>query len=651
MPLRKHTSSRLLKVQKGKDSGGNLPDPHLVGEEGAEGCPDELSKLPEDGIREDGRGGEDDSLTSPASLQGTSNWWVEDSPPSKVASKKRKAPNTKKGKDKKKRKTKERRGVEGDRRGSAEEATVTNTGTSTSSPSTTSMTSTETSDLKGLKNTGVKNKLDIANAAIAALGCVDNGGANDTITYGDNDSGEDMSMSDDDDLPMISLGSFNGQGKRLFKKTLKFSEAAAAAAAAAANSLSSTPTASKPTTDVSEDSDMATYKAALAALGYDGGVGTADIGVWDKTSSGDCDYGEDISLSDDYDRPLISSRSSKGQGKKHRKATNPKPTSIDSVHVSKLDKVGESLDDNELEKDLFDDVEQKLVLAEKREHGGVINEAARLQRPLRTVGESGEVGNATRKKMKSKDKSSSSVKKRRESSSRPTQQSAVSVERPASWTDEEIRLYELGMQKCKNNWGRIASEYVKSRTAHQVREYARRCIGLASPSKQQGGTVNEQQQAQLGESTIPPPVSTDIVLSLPAKNTSRDEWMLLEKLQDAINIRGGNSSALTASPDHIAQTSIVAEYSYGAANVSEDADEDDDISAFITCNKCCLVFDNMAKAIKHEKICTFIANDGIDSRPLHGRVFRDKNTLVHYMHRRYLRAEPSVDGDRIYYCP
>ncbi|KAL7438449.1 hypothetical protein ACHAXH_003629 [Discostella pseudostelligera] len=675
MPLQKHTSSRLLKVQKGKDSGGNSPHPHPAEEEGAEGSPDGLSNLPED---RRGGGREDDNLTSPALLQGTSNWWVEDSPPSEAAPKKRKAPNTKKGKDKKKRKNKERRGEEGDRRGSAEDATVTTTGTSTSSPFTTSMASTETSDLKGLKVTGVKNKVDIANAAIAALGCVDNGGASDNITYGDNDSGENMSMSDDDDLPMISLGSFNGQGKKLFKKTLKFSKAAAAATAAA-SSLSSTPTASKPTTDVSEDSDMATYKAALAALGYDGGAGTAYIGAWDKTSSGDYDYGEDISISDDDDRPLISLISSKGLGKKHRKATNSKPKSIDSVHVSKVDMIGETLDDNEMlvefEKDLFDDVEQKLVLAEKREHEGVINEAAeaaRLQRPLRTGGESGEVANATRQKMKSKDKSSSSAKKRRESSSRPTQQSAESVERPASWTDEEIRLYELGLKNCKNNWGRIASEYVKSRTAHQVREYARRCIGLVSPSKQQGGTVNEarpppqndkhreQQQSQLGKSTIPMPVSTDISLSLPAKNTPKDEWILIEKLQGAVNegngggivaIRGGNSTPLPASPGHNGHTSKVAESSYGAANVAEDADEDDDISAFITCNKCCLVFDNMAKANKHEKTCTFMAKDGIDSMPLHGRVFRDKNTLLQYMHRRYLWIEPSVDGERIYYCP
>ena len=125
-----------------------------------------------------------------------------------------------------------------------------------------------------------------------------------------------------------------------------------------------------------------------------------------------------------------------------------------------------------------------------------------------------------------------------------------------------------------------------------------------------------------------------------------------------VAIRGGKSSttAFSLYPDQSAHSSNDAEVSYGGtATVSNDLDDDDDddnddIKAFATCNKCCLVFDSMNKANKHEMECTFTGNEyGIDTRPVHGRVFHDKNTLLQYMHHRFVQVNPLAGrDDKIY---
>jgi len=46
--------------------------------------------------------------------------------------------------------------------------------------------------------------------------------------------------------------------------------------------------------------------------------------------------------------------------------------------------------------------------------------------------------------------------------------------RDRPWTDEEKSLYSKGVhEEGLNNWGRIASDFVTTRTPHQIREYAR----------------------------------------------------------------------------------------------------------------------------------------------------------------------------------
>jgi len=54
------------------------------------------------------------------------------------------------------------------------------------------------------------------------------------------------------------------------------------------------------------------------------------------------------------------------------------------------------------------------------------------------------------------------------------------------WTEEEKRLYLQGVEQCgQNNWGKIASDYVTTRTPHQIREYARSLLGQGSNQTKQ----------------------------------------------------------------------------------------------------------------------------------------------------------------------
>jgi hypothetical protein len=661
MPLQKHTSSRLLKVQKGKDKEGetvNSSEP--LATEVVGGSPEGTSKLPVDSshVEERRENGEVDSQTSIPSLLGLGNRQMEDSLPSEADSvlpllKKRKSSNAKKGKDKKPSKNKKRREVEGI--GKALEmmrklpsSQVLKTKRSVASSLSTSSTASEdTSDSEGLHDTEVENEGDNDDDDDD-----DEVGADDTISYSDN-YGDDVSMLDDDEDPTIY--ETKGHDKKR---------------CAAHRFPPSTSTAPKQTSDDREENNNATYKAALAALGCGG-----DGGDWKKLSFEDLD--KDLSPSDINVPPssTIGEQPSIYQGKKRHKVMNSKLTGIDSVDTSEGHSIREALDDDEmvdrLEKDLFDHIAQMINVQEQwskmkvdeRENG--VDEAAKVVRRQRPSGIHGESGDCdkSKRKTKQKDKYNPRAEKRRESSREPTH--PISVARPVPWTDEEKRLYELGVQHCQNNWGKIASDYVKSRTAHQIREYARSCIGLSSsiqqsvvkkvlelrsPPRRQDKQREQEQENQMA-------VSSDIELSLPGKSDSTDEWLLLENLQAAINdcngggnvaIQGGNSSPLPASS---VSTSNGAEASYGAANVTDDLDEDDDVKAFITCNKCCLVFDNMNKANKHEMNCTFVANDGVDSRPLSGRVFHDKNTLLQYVSRRYLGGAPVDWAERIYYCP
>lgn len=637
------------------------------------------SKVPMDGRKVGGRSGvgqgregqEDDSTSSPQSLRGSSKRWMDgNSPPSDDGSDllpliKLKSSRIQKGKDKKtskkrvaeklkttKKRVAETRGYGRDRELELPSSLVPTkkqkkSSLTTSSNSTTSTTSQETPDSDGLHDTDDENEED--KTAMAALD--DDGGANDdfvaadhdSISFGDNNNGEDMSISDDYHRPSV-----------------------------------------RPAPDQSpsgsEDTNNETYKAALAALNR-----TDDVGAWKKLPFDD-NFDGYMSTSDANDIPTstIGEQPSIRQGKKHRKVSKSKRANH-VLNAGEVDNVSESPDALEIE--LFESVEQIMNLNEQwktmlvEEKKIAVEEAAWLARREQTLGnhaDSGDGDNVVNRATKKKDTSIPHAKRRRENGD----QSAITVAaRSASWTDEEKRLYELGVQQCQNNWGKIASDYVKSRTAHQVREYARRCIGLSANSQRSNvkdvitpqlapplqDKTREQEQVQgklLGESTATQlPVSTDIALSLPGKN----EPKMLE-FQTAMNdsngdgvvaIRGGKSSttAFSLYPDQSAHSFNDTETSYGGtATVSKDVDEDDDdddVKAFITCNKCCLVFDSMNKANKHEMECTFTRNEyGIDTRPVHGRVFHDKHTLLQYMHHRFVQVNPLAGrDDKIYYCP
>jgi hypothetical protein len=80
---------------------------------------------------------------------------------------------------------------------------------------------------------------------------------------------------------------------------------------------------------------------------------------------------------------------------------------------------------------------------------------------------------------------------------------------------------------------------------------------------------------------------------------------------------------------------------------------DDGIPAFLTCNKCNMVFADNDEAHEHEKDCTIITNDGDkDLSTQEGRAFYDEKTLLEHIIADYLRTRKVINEDnRIFFRP
>ena len=80
---------------------------------------------------------------------------------------------------------------------------------------------------------------------------------------------------------------------------------------------------------------------------------------------------------------------------------------------------------------------------------------------------------------------------------------------------------------------------------------------------------------------------------------------------------------------------------------------DDDVPAFLTCNKCNMVFSDNAEAHEHEKHCTTITSNAVnDHSTQEGRVFYDERTLLSHIMARYLRMKKVInEDDKFFFRP
>ena len=210
----------------------------------------------------------------------------------------------------------------------------------------------------------------------------------------------------------------------------------------------------------------------------------------------------------------------------------------------------------------------------------------RKNEPTTVIIDKGEV--KEKKKQKKKRKTS----KDDEATSRNVKRNKQGADKP--WTEEEKRLYREGIEKHPNDWGKIASDFVTTKTAIQVRQYAKKSMTQDSLKRQQ------------------------------------------DNPQDSIN-----QSAMRDDGENFSFSDT--------ASASSCGDEGDVYPAFLTCNKCFMVFGDTQEAWAHEENCTCTNGQSIVEG---GRVFDDKDALVQFMIDYYDR-EGGVpkEKDLIYYRP
>lgn len=159
------------------------------------------------------------------------------------------------------------------------------------------------------------------------------------------------------------------------------------------------------------------------------------------------------------------------------------------------------------------------------------------------------------------------------------------------WTQDERRLFEEGMAKYPNNWGKIAAEFVTSRTPLQIRAHAQKLAKLKSQHPQ----PLQQQQ-------------------------------------------------LTAGANHNHEAS-------DAASEISSGSDNDDVPAFLTCDKCGMVFAAAQEACEHENNCTITSNNNSNVQQ-QGRVFGDKNLLIQYLVDHHSEKDKWVnERDMIFFRP
>ena len=167
------------------------------------------------------------------------------------------------------------------------------------------------------------------------------------------------------------------------------------------------------------------------------------------------------------------------------------------------------------------------------------------------------------------------------------------------WTDGEKQLYSEGLKQHGNNWGKL-SDFIKTRTALQVRTYAKK--------------LAKKQQAEEA-----------------AHRHAHDE----------------------SNKENINQEMRREDHSMASD------DDEDDVPAFVTCDKCNLVFTDEDAAMRHENQCTYsteshhhAANDAVLGQKKK-KIFDDPLTLVNFL----VDLQSSRNGqtlredDQIYFQP
>ena len=167
------------------------------------------------------------------------------------------------------------------------------------------------------------------------------------------------------------------------------------------------------------------------------------------------------------------------------------------------------------------------------------------------------------------------------------------------WTEEEKELYLQGLKMCGYVWGEIANKYVTTRTPLQIRQYAKSLLGT------------EQHLENIDHNG--------------------------DGKRDYSNQKENQSPSIIEDIDHLLDVD----------NASMNTN-DDPVPAFVTCNKCSLVFIDAHKAWRHENSCTISTQKDKER----GIVFNDKKMLIqHIVDLRSRNGKLVSEEDMLFFHP
>ena len=160
------------------------------------------------------------------------------------------------------------------------------------------------------------------------------------------------------------------------------------------------------------------------------------------------------------------------------------------------------------------------------------------------------------------------------------------------------------------------------------------CIVAGNPSSRKPSNNDDEDKFCGGEGNSYVGVPTVDNCGPSLNNFASESMTILEQRFDrTVPIQEENSSTLQESND----------YSRSSRGCNS-CNSDDDVPAFLTCNKCGMVFTDSNEAHEHENDCTITDNDGSYSMQ-EGRVFNDKGTLLKHIVAHYLQVGKAVNKD------
>lgn len=224
------------------------------------------------------------------------------------------------------------------------------------------------------------------------------------------------------------------------------------------------------------------------------------------------------------------------------------------------------------------------------------------------------------------------------------------------WTQAERELYLKGIETCGDRWEQIATDFVTTRSPLQIRAYAKlhsneeRVDNDTDDEEEDGGSNNDDDEEEDG-SNINGGKGTKYVTAFGCEKCGEDFLTQKEAEEHERSCNGSNNkenSDENTDPgpwycnfcnkeftksfhDAAEHEKICQQQQQQQGHEVDDHGHDSDdesVPAFLTCDKCSMVFTDTVEATEHERSCT-ITSDDIQSRAT--KMTDDKDELIRHL--------------------